>query len=265
MSVFAETDLLDACRVLFSSDVRINRDFLYYIQPSGIKSAYRQKAKETHPDCFVGVDSVEYERQGELFRDVSQAYKLLDLFSAALQKKLWSPADGFSDVTSAPAQQSSQQPSPAKKTYSARSDSQTKNSSSREESSLLLPKRQLETGLYLYYRGVITYAEMIEALVWQRRQRPIIGNIAETWGWLKAREVQAINSYHGRRGRFGSRAVEMGYLTAFQVQVLLRHQRQAQQLFGQYFVEQGRLSPAEIEAYIRQQRQHNSRYRNCPI
>lgn len=250
MPVFAETELLDACRVLFSGDVQINRDFLYYIQPSGIKAAYRTKAKETHPDCFVGADPALCERQGELFRDVSQAYKLLEAFSTSGQKKLWSPADvatGFSADCGASRHNSAQN------SYS--------DDNCQQQSPFSLPERHLETGLFLYYRGIISYPEMIEALVWQRRQRPILGQIARNWGWLCDADVQAVNRYHGDRGRFGKRAVSLGYLTPFQVQVLLRHQRQAQKLFGQYFVEQGRLSADEIEAYIREQQQHNLRYR----
>jgi hypothetical protein len=233
--------------------VQINRDFLYYLQPSGIKSAYRKKAKETHPDCFVDAKPEEHERLSELFRGVSQAYKLLDTFSSDNNKKMWSPADWRTD-------------------YRARSTHHSAHGygagcagEQQEQSPFTLPQRYLEAGLYLYYRGVISYAEMIEALVWQRRQRPIIGNIAETWGWLKNADVQAINRHHGRRGRFGARAVDLGYLTPFQVQVLLRHQRQSQKLFGQYFVEQGRLTNAEVEAYIRAQRQHNAHYRNTTI
>lgn len=254
MSSFAETELLDACRVLFSTELQINRDFLYYIQPCGVKSAYRQKAKETHPDRFIGAAPEECERRTELFRDVSQAYQLLDAFSSAEKKKIWSPADwnaGFNQ----------HRPSTPNPTYSNPRDTRS-NPFETDESPFSLPKRHLETGLYLYYRGVISYAEMIEALVWQRRQRPIIGTLAERWGWLKAYDVQAINRMSGRRGRFGARAVDLGYLTQFQVQVLLRHQRQLQKRFGQYFVEQGMLSVAEIEAYIREQKQHNFHYRS---
>jgi len=253
MSSFAETELLDACRVLFSGDLRINRDFLFYIQPSGVKSAYRRKAKETHPDRLVGAAPEEYDRRAELFRDVSQAYKLLDSFSSAESRKIWSAADwnaGFG-------QQATNTPNPTQSS----SRSTRSNPYETADSPFCLPKRQLETGLFLYYRGVISYAEMIEALVWQRRQRPILGTLAERWGWLSASDVQAINRMTGRRGRFGSRAVDLGYLTAFQVQVLLRHQRQLQKRFGQYFVEQGMLTNEEIDAYIREQKQHNLQYR----
>lgn len=254
MSSFAETELLDACRVLFSSELRINRDFLYYIQPSGVKSAYRKKAKETHPDRLVGAAPEEYDRRAELFRDVSQAYKLLDSFSSAECKKIWTAADWNTGFT----QQSSSSP---RSSYAGSQQPPKSNPFETPESPFSLPKRQLETGLYLYYRGVISYAEMIEALVWQRRQRPILGTLAERWGWLSAGDVQNINRMTGRRGRFGARAVDLGYLTPFQVQVLLRHQRQLQKRFGQYFVEQGMLSNAEIDAYIREQKQHNFQYR----
>ncbi|OEU74543.1 MAG: hypothetical protein BA874_02615 [Desulfuromonadales bacterium C00003068] len=253
MSSFAETELLDACRVLFSGELQINRDFLYYIQPSGVKTAYRQKAKETHPDRLIGAAPEEYDRRAELFRDVSQAYQLLDSFSSSERKRIWTPADwnaGFNQ----------QQPSTSNPSYS--NPRATRNNPfETDESPFSLPKRHLETGLFLYYRGVISYAEMIEALVWQRRQRPILGTLAERWGWLKAHDVQAINRRSGCRGRFGARAVELGYLTSFQVQVLLRHQRQLQKRFGQYFVEQGMLSLDQIDAYIREQKQHNFRYR----
>lgn len=250
MSLFAESELLDACRVLFGSELQLSRDFLFYMQPGGIKSAYRQRAKETHPDRLVDAQPHEYERQTELFRDVSQAYQLLDAFSSDPHKCLWPVADRATRFDPA-ATKSGPTPPPQ----------QPSESHAAEDSPFELPRRHLETGLYLYYRGLISYPEMIEALVWQRRQRPVIGTLAERWGWLKDGDVAMINRYHGRRGRFGARAVELGYLTPFQVQVLLRYQRQMQKPFGQYFVEQGMMTDAEIEAYIRQQQQHNAHFK----
>nr|WP_320115436.1 DnaJ domain-containing protein [uncultured Desulfuromonas sp.] len=245
MSLFAETELLEACRVLFGSDLQLNRDFLFYIQPSGVKTAYRQRAKETHPDRLVDAEPHEYEQQTELFRGVSEAYQLLQSFTADPIKRLWRPADqqaGF-DAPSRPSawRQPAAEPDTADGIYE-------------------LPRRHLELGLYLYYRGIISYSEMIEALVWQRRQRPVLGDLAERWGWLSAADVKRINSYHGRRGRFGARAVELGYLTQFQVQVLLRYQRQLQKRYGQYFVEQGRMTNADIEAWLREQQYHNQHF-----
>ncbi|MDD2557828.1 MAG: J domain-containing protein [Desulfuromonadaceae bacterium] len=243
MPLFAENELLDACRVLFGTEVQLSRDFLFYVQPCGIKSAFRQKAKQVHPDLHAAAAADEYERQTELFREVNEAYKLLDRFSTSEHKRLWTPADQDAPFSHNPTEQQPEEPS----TDTA--------------DSISLPERYLETGLYLYHRGVITYAEMIEALVWQRRQRPVIGDLAVRWGWLNGSDIQILNRQGAFRGRFGARAVHYGYLTPFQVQVLLRYQRSCQQPFAQYFVEQGILSAAEVKRLMREQALHNSRYK----
>ncbi|MFO7831676.1 MAG: J domain-containing protein [Desulfuromonadaceae bacterium] len=241
MSLFAENELLDACRVLFGTEVQLSRDFLFYMQPGGVKSAFRQKAKLIHPDMFATASADEYERQTELFRDVNEAYKLLDRFSASEYKRLWTAAD-------------------RKTSFKYDSDATRAQDAKEAEEELTLPQRYLEAGLFLYHRGVITYAEMIEALVWQRRQRPVIGDLARRWGWLKDMDVVALNRQRTFRGRFGARAVHHGYLTPFQVQVLLRYQQRCQQPFAQYFVEQGILSADEVEHFMRQQARHNSKF-----
>lgn len=241
MSLFAESELLDACRVLFGTEVQLNRDFLFYMQPGGVKSAFRQKAKQMHPDMYAAASADVYERQTELFRDVNEAYRLLDRFTASGSKRLWTPADRETTFRYDP------------------HASETRGHADTEEE-FSLPQRYLEAGLYLYHRGVITYAEMIEALVWQRRQRPVIGDLARRWGWLRDADVDALNRRRTFRGRFGARAVHHGYLTSFQVQVLLRYQQRCQQPFAQYFVEQGILSADEVERFMRQQARHNSKF-----
>jgi hypothetical protein len=55
--------------------------------------------------------------------------------------------------------------------------------------------------------------------------------------------------------------VHYGYLTPFQVQVLLRYQQRCQQPFAQYFVEQGILGRDEVERLMRQQARHNARFK----
>ena len=47
-------ELFKACNILFGSEIDTNMDFLYYIQTNGIKSAYRKKAFQTHPDLQPG-------------------------------------------------------------------------------------------------------------------------------------------------------------------------------------------------------------------
>ncbi|WP_320055458.1 J domain-containing protein [Desulfuromonas thiophila] len=240
MPLFAENELLAACRLLFGADAQIGRDFLFYMQTSGIKSAFRQKAKQTHPDLFAASAPEQVAQQAERFRDLNEAYRLLEDFSQDPHKRLWQPADQTTRF--------SRQPDWGWEAAETTSGDRP------------LPQRYLEIGLFLYHCGVISYAEMIEALVWQRRQRPVIGSLAERWGWLSAEAITEINRYHGRRGRFGQRALDLGHLTSFQLQVLLRYQQRCQKPFGQYFVEQGLLRSQEVETFVRSQRQHNARF-----
>lgn len=80
MHTINEPDLFNACKVLFGTGVRVDRRFLEYIQMSGLKSAYRKKALDTHPDRFVSMGE-EYQRNcADQFREVAEAYEKLSKY-----------------------------------------------------------------------------------------------------------------------------------------------------------------------------------------
>jgi len=62
LSVTHKKDLLNACRILFGPAVQLSIDFLRDLEPSKLKSAYRKRAFETHPDRanLVGKSEGEY-------------------------------------------------------------------------------------------------------------------------------------------------------------------------------------------------------------
>lgn len=49
----AEQELYRSCRILFGSELEVGGDFLNYLRHSGLKKAYRLKARQTHPDLAV--------------------------------------------------------------------------------------------------------------------------------------------------------------------------------------------------------------------
>ncbi|MBE0501248.1 MAG: DnaJ domain-containing protein, partial [Desulfuromonadales bacterium] len=77
MSPQTETALINACYTLFGEGLFITKDFLWYLQPAGLKAAYRQKAKEAHPDRFSHLDPQLRQKQTAFFQEVNQAYDLL--------------------------------------------------------------------------------------------------------------------------------------------------------------------------------------------
>jgi hypothetical protein len=116
----------------------------------------------------------------------------------------------------------------------------------------------LQIGQYLYYRGKITFGSLISALLWQRKQRPSIGDIAIQWGLLDAEKITRIFNICCRPRLFGEKAVELGLLTVFQVNTILLYQRSQQDRLGNYFVQNNILSLFELERLARELNVHNA-------
>lgn len=233
----AETELLAACRILFGPGVRLSREFLYYLQPCGAKAAFRKKAKETHPDLSPASDPVDRLRRTETFRELKTAN---DLICAFLQQR------GEAPPASPVRNDSSGRPV---RSYDAESFYRGR-----------LPARPLEFGRYLYYRGLIPYPALIEAIAWQRGQRPAIGSIARRWGWLGESDIRRILRQPGLPDRFGSTAVRLGLLKPFQVQTLLFYQRSQQKRIGRFFIERGLLSERQLSQLLADCQTHNDRH-----
>jgi hypothetical protein len=247
-SALAESTVLQACRTLFGLEPSICRGFLHTLQPSGAKSAYRKKAKETHPDLFHDRDHRVQQQQSSLFRELREAYETLNRFLKERDAGLWgAPAYSAPFTRSTSSYQehpSGQQAAPTK----------NRNDFYRGP----IPFRVLEIGRYLYYSGCVSYVSLIDALTWQRKQRPLIGNVAIRWGWLNEETMKQITSAHTLNGRFGERAVRLGLLTPFQVNTLLYYQRTLQERLGSYFVQKHFLTAEELELLASRMMKHNA-------
>ncbi len=109
------------------------------------------------------------------------------------------------------------------------------------------PRRRLMFGRFLLARGHITLQQLIDAVRWQRAQRPPVGRIAMNWGILSANQVYEVLSDKNPEDRFCDVAVRKGFMTGFQRLAVLGRQREMQKPIGAYFVEQGILTQDEIE------------------
>jgi len=231
------------------SEINVSKDFLLYLQSGGIQSAYRRRARETHPDLIHNACPDILATRTEEFRTVSQAYELLKTFLQQREAGIWQP---FSPH---PAEQTHHQPpKPPKKPATTTSKPGPRNGRAHN---FQLPRHRLAFGLYLFHRGIIPRQALIKALVWQRRQRPNLGNIANRWGWLSPDNIQVVLTERTCSGRFGEKAVQLNLLSTFQVKTLLRYQRSLQKRLGGYFVEQGYFSNPELKHLLLEFQQHN--------
>ncbi len=248
----SETVVLQACQTLFGTEINVCRDFLSYLQPDGARSAFRKIAKETHPDFFAR-DTLHVQKyQTELFQKILGAYEILNAFFQQREEGTWGVR---SETLGTNFHRRAY--SHSEKTGSRRK--QTNASATFFSGSL--PFRRLELGQYLYYKGIISYDALISALVWQRRQRPVVGDIAFRWGWLNAPAIDRILGATHLLGRFGDRAVALGLLSLFQVNTLLYYQRSQQERLGQYFVQNRILSPEKLDRVVRKLHEHNAAVR----
>jgi hypothetical protein len=229
MSDYFDAKVVDACKSLFGRETIVTRDFLKSLGQQGLKSAFRKKAFETHPDLHGFADSFLQQRQTALFLGVRTAYSVLTDYLLTLDIK--------------------QRPTQAAFSTTVKNDWYTAGS---------VPPFRLEIGRYLYYRGCIPYAALIKALGWQQRQRPSIGAIAKEWRWLTDEQILTILSYRGMPRLFGERAVHFKYLTEFRVRTALAFQRKKQQKIGQFFIETGLLTEEKIEQMVQELKLHNS-------
>lgn len=250
MSVHLDANIQNACKALFGPDTRVSAAFLLSLKPNTIKTAFRKKAKETHPDLFAAHGPTIQRRQAEMFRVVNDAYDIMRRYCERRDRSRTAAVRRASK----PAPTPPPRPVRTAKTRSFRVD---------DFGWLyqgVVPERRLEIGRYLYYRGTIPYHVLLRALSWQMRQRPALGIIAKRWGWLNDDQIRLILGQRAVASRFGQRALQLGMLSSYQARLLVAYQRTLQKKLGQYFVEHGHLTQNEMNGMVADLNRHNARF-----
>jgi hypothetical protein len=209
-----------------------------------LREAFRRRALETHPDRALALGRTEASL-GEEFRRVLEAYQVLSREAAAPAPR---PAARHPRERAARPQREHAERPPRDHVTRAR-----------------LPQRPLLFAEFLYYSGRASWRNLVEAVAWQRRQRPAIGRIAVEWGHLSDDDVREILDRRRRDGSsgepFGEYARRNGFLSGAQLLALLGRQRRLQRRIGQFFVETGIVSEREIPSIDADLGRHNARWR----
>lgn len=240
MAPHQEAKLINACRILFGPDVEVTREFLCYLQPEGVRNAYRKRARQCHPDVMTAGSG--HANHTELFRRSVEAYEVLNSFLR--DRKTISP------LRVAPSRKA---PTPIKRVERATNE---------RYYSGPFPTIELKTGLYLYYCGAVSYQALVRSLLWQRSMRPPLGEFACSWGWINQETISEILSATHLVCPFGERALKLGHISQSQLNILLLHQRFIQKPIGRYFVQNSLLSESELLRHLRELARHNQKVRS---
>jgi hypothetical protein len=252
------SELFQACETIFGPDVKVSDDFLEYLQPVGIKTAYRKRAFETHPDRAKALGAFARDLNAE-FINVREAYERLLSF---VKTKSGSNESDMLFNGLGPQQPSYQNTRPHKGGQK-KNHNNPKHTNKRQKShpdhfyTGSLPKGNLMFGQFLYYSGLISWRTLIEAICWQRRQRPLIGQIATAWGIISSQDVIRILTVRKFDEKFGECALRIGYISSFELFALVGKQKRLQHPFGEYFIESGILSSTDIMSMAQKHQLHN--------
>ena len=211
--------LRSACKTLFGPQVENAESLLNVLDLSAIEAIYRHKSSA--PDTAQGVSA---ELLDLAYERVKQ-YKLVlheNAVEQEPQQTEFAPvADGFWTGS--------------------------------------LPERRLLFGHFLYYSGRISRMTLEKAIAWQRKQRPLFGQLAITSGYVTADSIASVLSNTQMNELIGEACVRLGVMNDYQRDAVLGRQRAHQRRLDNYFIEQSILGPMEARDLFAKQRLHNIR------
>lgn len=235
-------ELLAACSLLF--DHTFDSSFLGHLQEAGLKSAWRRKALQTHPDRVV--DRLSRMQHTERFIEARRAYGLLQEYLGRRTRHR-APAGNRTPPA----------PPPHQRTRSRRAAAPRRGD---QPAGTSLPRRRLRLGEFLYHSRAITFSALIDALIWQRRQRDRFCEVGRRWRYLSESEVRLLLGERRPHERVGAAAQRLRLLNAFQVRTVLAFQQSRQEPLGNYFLQRGLLSPLSLQALVRRFERHNAAF-----
>ena len=228
MEIINNNDIIQACRLLFRPDFEFTIDYINSLNMDSLKSAYRNKIFDSHPDRarLLGLDAAEL---GEKFKLVDEAYKILTSFIEEYEEKKYK--ESFSKI----------KPAETPKVINK------------------YPDNELLFGQFLFYSGLVSLNTLLDAIHWQRKQRPSFGEIALEMNLIHPEDIGKILRNKNNGERFGDCAVRFGIINSFQFRSILGKQQKSHFQIGQYFIRKRILTPDKINASFKLQNEHNSR------
>jgi hypothetical protein len=245
-----------ALRIVFGEAVpgSAGASALASLSQSDLAACFRRRALELHPDR-AGTLGIPPERLERAFKQLHGAYRLLSRLAddEALRRDVLSQAQRETTVRSqggiwTPRSEATvRRPEPDRRTPRYHRGR--------------VPDSELRFAQFLYYNRVIDWKTMIDALTWQHRVRPKVGEIGRSYQFLDFDAVTKVLRVSPRGELFGSTALKLGLLDRRQLYVMLGKQHQLNYPIGRYFLENEVLSRPEIDHLLLQHRRHNARHR----
>jgi hypothetical protein len=231
-------ELANACFLLFGPLFHFSEETLNYLQPKGIKKAYREKAKLYHPDTSI-LKNQTINDLSVLFNELNNAYKLL---LSHIEKKFYPDNNNYYFFI-------------LNNNFAKNSNYYNLNNDFFYTG--MMPKRKLRIGEYLYYSKNISWKSLINAIVSQYKSRPKIGDLCLKFKYLNSNEINNIIKNIKTHEKFGDTAKRLGLLSDYQIFAVIGFQKKYNRYFGKYFIENNIFTTDELELFVEQCRNYN--------
>ena len=239
-----------------------------------LKRAYRKKVKTSHPDMAsqLGKDPVLMKIQ---FQEINEAFHLLlekvrkdnsEYVKSVYRKarpgayKPTSQSTRTQHRKAEPQWQGSHHKNASRPTSGKKKS--PRNSMNGKYYHGPIPTRMLRFAEYLYYIGDVTWDELVRSLVWQYRNRPKLGELAENLGILDQARVIHIIKNRKFTEKFGEAAIRLGVLSRMDVDKLVRQQKMIGLPIGKFFLEKHILSEEQLYRRLLTCHHHNQLQQN---
>lgn len=253
----SHAELHHACRILFGPELQCSPEFLDYLQISGVKSAFRRRAMETHPDRLSSNTDTGAGHDGSRFHLVRAAYE--NLLGFLRDRQTQSPPPWGEDDRFQPTSHNfSNCPRPIRPIILPEEVRSRAGCATTEHYYYgVLPERVLLFGHFLYYSGLANWRTVARVLTWQRTERPRLGELGLRHRLLKHEDIALILRRRRPPLPFGQTARNLGLLDEEQLQLLLIRQHRLQKKFGTILLEKKLLKDYELEELLQRFRGHN--------
>lgn len=231
--------------ILFGEETLVSRFSVQPIQLDDVRAEYRRKAKLFHPDRRLIMEMSEIELT-EKFRLINEAY--LYLHELLKNGKKIVRRDKSVDQAMRMREQGYRHP--------FEEDSYPTTRRGNFFSGTIIPQRPLRLAEFLFYQRVIDRENMVMSLLWQRRHRPLLGQIARNLGYLAREEISTILKRQ-KRALFGETAIVLKLLDRYRLMVICGTQKKYNLPIGRYFLERNVLSEKSLEGWLEKQREYN--------
>jgi hypothetical protein len=260
-SIALEKQHLRSCEILFGPETVISREFLDYLQLSGLKAAYRKRAMETHPDRVFEAQRHVYRQTNDSFHAVNEAYMNLRLFLES-KNTTWRKQDGVAEENGATWTKGGHNHHFRQALRPIIIPPDKKREKIFENTERLYqgpePYRTLLFGHFLYYSGLTNWRTITRVLFWQKADRPIFGELGCRFGIFSQEDITRILRNKKPFQLFGQTARELGIITECQLKELIVRQQGLKKKFGRILLEKNLVNRYELQELLSQFERHNA-------